>query len=135
MIRRIRDAAGRKYLIKFDPLTNPEMASAADVITSKFFYALGYNVPENYVVHFDREQIAIGEGAHVGNFVETKKTRLGRGSKANHLTYLGDAQIGEGVNIGAGIEGHARLHLFRRHVFGRAQNPARGWTAARGYSR
>lgn len=44
----------------------------------------------------------IGEGAHVGNFVETKKTRLGRGSKANHLTYLGDCEIGEGVNIGAG---------------------------------
>jgi bifunctional UDP-N-acetylglucosamine pyrophosphorylase / glucosamine-1-phosphate N-acetyltransferase len=44
----------------------------------------------------------IGEGAHVGNFVETKKTKLGKGSKANHLTYLGDAVIGEGVNIGAG---------------------------------
>ena len=44
----------------------------------------------------------IGEGAHVGNFVETKKARLGKGSKANHLSYLGDAEIGEGVNIGAG---------------------------------
>ncbi|MFI5106502.1 MAG: bifunctional N-acetylglucosamine-1-phosphate uridyltransferase/glucosamine-1-phosphate acetyltransferase, partial [Terriglobales bacterium] len=44
----------------------------------------------------------IGEGAHVGNFVETKKTRLGRGSKANHLTYLGDSEIGAGVNVGAG---------------------------------
>jgi bifunctional UDP-N-acetylglucosamine pyrophosphorylase / glucosamine-1-phosphate N-acetyltransferase len=44
----------------------------------------------------------IGEGAKVGNFVETKKIRLGKGSKANHLTYLGDAEIGEGVNIGAG---------------------------------
>ena len=44
----------------------------------------------------------IGENAHVGNFVETKKTRLGRGSKANHLTYLGDSEIGPGVNIGAG---------------------------------
>jgi bifunctional UDP-N-acetylglucosamine pyrophosphorylase/glucosamine-1-phosphate N-acetyltransferase len=44
----------------------------------------------------------IGEGAHVGNFVETKKIRLGKKSKANHLTYLGDADIGEGVNIGAG---------------------------------
>jgi bifunctional UDP-N-acetylglucosamine pyrophosphorylase/glucosamine-1-phosphate N-acetyltransferase len=44
----------------------------------------------------------IGEGAHVGNFVETKKTRLGKGSKANHLTYLGDAEIGAGVNVGAG---------------------------------
>ena len=44
----------------------------------------------------------IGESAHVGNFVETKKIKLGRGSKANHLTYLGDAVIGAGVNIGAG---------------------------------
>jgi bifunctional UDP-N-acetylglucosamine pyrophosphorylase / glucosamine-1-phosphate N-acetyltransferase len=44
----------------------------------------------------------IGEGAHVGNFVETKKIRLGKKSKANHLTYLGDAEIGDGVNIGAG---------------------------------
>jgi len=44
----------------------------------------------------------IGESAHVGNFVETKKIKLGKGSKANHLTYLGDAEIGAGVNIGAG---------------------------------
>jgi bifunctional UDP-N-acetylglucosamine pyrophosphorylase/glucosamine-1-phosphate N-acetyltransferase len=49
-----------------------------------------------------RPQSEIGEGAHVGNFVETKKIRLGKGSKANHLTYLGDSEIGEGVNIGAG---------------------------------
>ena len=44
----------------------------------------------------------IGEGAHLGNFVETKKVKLGKGSKANHLTYLGDTEIGEGVNVGAG---------------------------------
>ena len=44
----------------------------------------------------------IGPDAHVGNFVETKKTTLGRGSKANHLTYLGDTVVGEKVNIGAG---------------------------------
>ncbi len=44
----------------------------------------------------------IGEEAHVGNFVETKKTRLGKGAKANHLTYLGDAEVGERTNIGAG---------------------------------
>jgi bifunctional UDP-N-acetylglucosamine pyrophosphorylase/glucosamine-1-phosphate N-acetyltransferase len=44
----------------------------------------------------------IGAGAHVGNFVETKKAKLGRGAKANHLTYLGDAEIGAGANIGAG---------------------------------
>lgn len=45
----------------------------------------------------------IGEGAHVGNFVETKKARLGKGSKANHLTYLGDTEVGAGTNIGAGV--------------------------------
>jgi bifunctional UDP-N-acetylglucosamine pyrophosphorylase/glucosamine-1-phosphate N-acetyltransferase len=45
----------------------------------------------------------IGEDAHVGNFVETKKARLGRGAKANHLTYLGDADIGDATNIGAGV--------------------------------
>ncbi len=44
----------------------------------------------------------IGPEAHVGNFVETKKAKLGRGAKANHLTYLGDAEIGERTNIGAG---------------------------------
>jgi bifunctional UDP-N-acetylglucosamine pyrophosphorylase/glucosamine-1-phosphate N-acetyltransferase len=44
----------------------------------------------------------IGEEAHVGNFVETKKARLGKGAKANHLTYLGDADVGAGSNIGAG---------------------------------
>ncbi|WP_066457507.1 bifunctional UDP-N-acetylglucosamine diphosphorylase/glucosamine-1-phosphate N-acetyltransferase GlmU [Castellaniella caeni] len=44
----------------------------------------------------------VGPEAHVGNFVELKKTRLGRGSKANHLAYLGDALIGERVNVGAG---------------------------------
>jgi bifunctional UDP-N-acetylglucosamine pyrophosphorylase/glucosamine-1-phosphate N-acetyltransferase len=44
----------------------------------------------------------LAAGVHVGNFVETKKTRLGEGSKANHLTYLGDTRVGAHVNIGAG---------------------------------
>ena len=44
----------------------------------------------------------IGEDAHVGNFVETKKAKLGKGAKANHLTYLGDVEVGAGSNIGAG---------------------------------
>jgi len=44
----------------------------------------------------------VAAGAHVGNFVELKKTRLGAGSKAMHLAYLGDSEIGAGVNVGAG---------------------------------
>ncbi len=44
----------------------------------------------------------LAAGVHVGNFVETKKTRIGENSKANHLSYLGDSEIGRGVNVGAG---------------------------------
>ncbi|MEJ2367755.1 MAG: bifunctional UDP-N-acetylglucosamine diphosphorylase/glucosamine-1-phosphate N-acetyltransferase GlmU [Acidobacteriota bacterium] len=49
-----------------------------------------------------REGTVLEERVHLGNFVETKKARLGPGVKANHLTYLGDAEVGEGSNIGAG---------------------------------
>ena len=49
-----------------------------------------------------RPGTVLADGVHVGNFVETKNAKLGVGSKANHLTYLGDAMVGAGVNIGAG---------------------------------
>ena len=50
-----------------------------------------------------RAGCTVGEGAHLGAFVETKKARLGAGAKAGHLTYLGDAEVGAGSNIGAGV--------------------------------
>jgi bifunctional UDP-N-acetylglucosamine pyrophosphorylase/glucosamine-1-phosphate N-acetyltransferase len=50
-----------------------------------------------------RNEAEIRDGARVGNFVEVKKTVLGAGSKSMHLTYLGDATIGEKVNVGAGV--------------------------------
>ena len=49
-----------------------------------------------------RPGTVLGSGAHIGNFVEVKNSSLGAGSKANHLTYLGDADVGAGVNVGAG---------------------------------
>ncbi|MEW5790660.1 MAG: bifunctional UDP-N-acetylglucosamine diphosphorylase/glucosamine-1-phosphate N-acetyltransferase GlmU [Pseudomonadota bacterium] len=49
-----------------------------------------------------RPGTALDSGVHVGNFVEIKASRIGQGSKANHLSYIGDAEIGAGVNIGAG---------------------------------
>jgi bifunctional UDP-N-acetylglucosamine pyrophosphorylase/glucosamine-1-phosphate N-acetyltransferase len=60
----------------------------------------------------------IGEDAHVGNFVETKKAKLGKGAKANHLTYLGDAEVGEGSNIGAGVItcNYDGVHKHRTHI-------------------
>jgi bifunctional UDP-N-acetylglucosamine pyrophosphorylase/glucosamine-1-phosphate N-acetyltransferase len=49
-----------------------------------------------------RPETVLSDRVHVGNFVEIKKSRVGLGSKVNHLTYVGDAQIGRGVNVGAG---------------------------------
>jgi bifunctional UDP-N-acetylglucosamine pyrophosphorylase/glucosamine-1-phosphate N-acetyltransferase len=57
----------------------------------------------------------LGEEAHVGNFVETKKTTMGRGAKANHLAYLGDGVIGDGANIGAGTI-FCNYDGFRKHT-------------------
>ena len=64
----------------------------------------------------------IGPEAHVGNFVETKKTRLGRGAKANHLSYLGDAEVGAGSNIGAGVItcNYDGVHKHATHIGERA---------------
>lgn len=60
----------------------------------------------------------IGEDAHVGNFVETKKAKLGKGAKASHLTYLGDAEVGEGSNIGAGVItcNYDGVHKHHTHI-------------------
>lgn len=61
----MEDAEGRKYLVKLDPESNPEMATGADVIGSKFFYALGYYTPENYIVTFRKEDLTIKKGTVV----------------------------------------------------------------------
>jgi hypothetical protein len=55
----IRDAAGDLYFIKFDPPTNPEMASGAEMIATKFFYAFGYHTPENYLATLRRDLLTI----------------------------------------------------------------------------
>jgi bifunctional UDP-N-acetylglucosamine pyrophosphorylase/glucosamine-1-phosphate N-acetyltransferase len=70
-----------------------------------------YTVIENSVIKDDvkvgpfahlRPGSVLETGVHIGNFVEVKKSRLGKGSKANHLSYIGDAQVGTRVNVGAG---------------------------------
>ena len=57
----IIDSEKRRYYVKFDPPSNPEMATGADQISLHIFYALGYHVPENYVVYFNPEILEIGE--------------------------------------------------------------------------
>ena len=59
---RIRDSKGRQYFLKFDPAAHPEMATSVDVVGSRLFYALGYNVPENYLVTFERDRLVIAKG-------------------------------------------------------------------------
>ena len=61
----IKDSTGERYLLKFDPLTNPEMASGADLLGTRFFWALGYNVPQNYIVHFREEDLEIGDDVKI----------------------------------------------------------------------
>ncbi len=63
--------------------------------------AVGANTQIGPFAHLRPESVVEDE-AHVGNFVELKKTRLGRGAKANHLAYLGDGEVGPRANIGAG---------------------------------
>jgi hypothetical protein len=60
---RMRDVNNRLYFVKPDPLSNPEMATASDAIGSRFFYALGYNTPENYLIQIRPDQIKIGKDA------------------------------------------------------------------------
>jgi len=59
----IQDRTGNRFVVKFDPKDNPEMLSGAEVISTKFLHAMGYNVPENYIAFFKLDQLKIKEGA------------------------------------------------------------------------
>ena len=61
----MRDSAGTLYFVKFDPKSNPEMASGAEVISTRFFYALGFNVPENYIAAIRREDLEVAPEARI----------------------------------------------------------------------
>jgi hypothetical protein len=61
----IRDSAESMYFIKFDPPSNPEMSSGAEVISTKLFYAFGYHTPENYVASVRRENLVIERGTTI----------------------------------------------------------------------
>ncbi len=74
----ILDSQDRRYILKFDPLNYPEIATAADVISSKFFYALGYHVPENYLVFFRREQLVLREGVMLRDTVGNERAMTDR---------------------------------------------------------
>jgi hypothetical protein len=69
----VRDEAGQVFILKFDPPGLPELASGAEVIATKMFYAFGYNVPENYIFRFQRRSLEIDENA---KFTDDKNQKV-----------------------------------------------------------
>ncbi|WP_081563163.1 bifunctional UDP-N-acetylglucosamine diphosphorylase/glucosamine-1-phosphate N-acetyltransferase GlmU [Parasaccharibacter apium] len=124
--QRLRQKALQQGATLIDPSSvffDPDTIISADVVIEpNVFIGPGVTLEEGCVIrafsHLEgcvvKQGVVIGpyarlrpgtvchEGSHVGNFVELKNTTLGAGSKANHLSYLGDSQIGAGSNIGAG---------------------------------
>lgn len=96
---------GRDVLIEPNVFFGPGVTVADGAIIRAFSHLEGAIVgPGAEVGPFARLRpgAVLGEKAKVGNFVEVKKTTMGAGAKANHLTYLGDAEVGAGANVGAG---------------------------------
>jgi len=96
---------GRDVTVEQNVVFGPGVTVADHVVIHAFCHLEGCRVESGVSVGpFARLRpgAALEEGSRVGNFVEVKNSRLGKGAKANHLTYLGDADVGAGANIGAG---------------------------------
>ncbi len=96
---------GRDVLIEPNVFFGPGVTIADKAIIRAFSHIEGAEIGSGAEVGPYarlRPGAVLGEQSKIGNFVEVKKARLGKGAKANHLTYLGDAEIGAGANIGAG---------------------------------
>ena len=96
---------GRDVVVEPHVVFGPGVSVADDVTIRAFSHIEGARIAAGAVIGpFARLRPGadIGERAHIGNFVEVKNASLGEGAKANHLSYLGDATIGAGANIGAG---------------------------------
>ncbi|HEV2879592.1 MAG TPA: bifunctional UDP-N-acetylglucosamine diphosphorylase/glucosamine-1-phosphate N-acetyltransferase GlmU [Candidatus Eremiobacteraceae bacterium] len=98
-----RTAIGRGCLIGPNTsISNSSIADGAEIVQSTVKESIvGEGVTVGPFAHL-RGSTVVEQGARVGNFVEMKNTRMGRGAKASHLSYLGDSEIGEHTNIGAG---------------------------------
>jgi bifunctional UDP-N-acetylglucosamine pyrophosphorylase/glucosamine-1-phosphate N-acetyltransferase len=96
---------GRDVVIQPNVFFGPGVTIADKVMINGFSHIEGATIASGAEIGPYarlRPGAVLEEKSKVGNFVEVKKTRLGKGAKANHLTYLGDADIGAGANIGAG---------------------------------
>ncbi len=96
---------GQDVVVHPQVVFGPGVTIAGNVEIKSFSHIEGANVASGAIIGPYarlRPGAIVGENAHVGNFVEVKKATLGKGAKANHLSYIGDATIGENANIGAG---------------------------------
>jgi bifunctional UDP-N-acetylglucosamine pyrophosphorylase/glucosamine-1-phosphate N-acetyltransferase len=96
---------GRDVIVEPNVVFGPGVSIADNVRIRSFSHLDGATVDEGAIVGPYarlRPGAVLERDVHVGNFVEVKATRLGKGAKANHLSYLGDSDIGAGTNIGAG---------------------------------
>jgi bifunctional UDP-N-acetylglucosamine pyrophosphorylase / glucosamine-1-phosphate N-acetyltransferase len=96
---------GKDVTIEPHVIFGPGVSVADGVVIHAFSHIEGADIAEGASIGpFARLRAgtAVGKKAKIGNFVETKKARIGAGAKASHLTYLGDADVGENANIGAG---------------------------------
>ncbi|MGO3930956.1 bifunctional UDP-N-acetylglucosamine diphosphorylase/glucosamine-1-phosphate N-acetyltransferase GlmU [Rhodopseudomonas pseudopalustris] len=96
---------GKDVTIEQFVVIGPGVSIADGAVIHSFSHIVGASVGSNASVGPYarlRPGTSLGDGAKIGNFVETKAARIDAGAKVNHLTYIGDAHIGEGANIGAG---------------------------------
>jgi hypothetical protein len=91
---RITDSTGQLYFIKFDPLTNPEMATGAEAVTTPLFHSLGYNVAENYIATLRRENLRIGPRARLYRPFSGQETPLTEGDIDVLLTRVAQSEDG-----------------------------------------
>ena len=96
---------GQDVVIHPNVFFGPGVSVADNVEIRSFCHLEGAAVDEGAIIGPYarlRPGTRVGQDAHVGNFVELKQTQLGKGAKANHLSYIGDAEVGEAANVGAG---------------------------------
>ena len=97
---------GKDVIIEPNVFFGPDVVIKNNVHIKAFSHIEGVKILDNAVIGpFARLRpgTVIGSNSHIGNFVEIKKTNIKKNSKVNHLSYLGDSNIGENVNIGAGV--------------------------------
>jgi hypothetical protein len=91
----IEDNKGDRYFIKFDPKGHPQMSTSAEVVSTKFFYAFGYNVPENYLTYVDRNKLSISPDAMM--IVDKIRKRRMKQSDVDqiykHIAWLEDGRV------------------------------------------